>query len=340
MVTPILVPFFFEEYVEHAGFLDDQPVFALADGQVRLFNDQGEQTIEAHNGLTTAALSHDGKMLITGGEDGRVIAINAQCETQQLGQAERKWIGKVATGPKGAVAWTAGRDTFVYSDKVVWGKTADNGHSRQFTHKHTPEDLAFAPKGLRIAIARYNGADLHWVGTQATPESLEWSGPHHLIKFSPDGRFLVTSMQDNVLHGWRLDNGAHMRMAGYPTKVKNIDFSAFTAKSGKWLATAGANSAVLWPYTGSEGPMGKMPKELGQRADSLVTCVACHPEDAVVAIGYADGMVGLVSIEDEKDALLRRPGEGAVTSMGWDMAGLRLAFGTQSGEGGMVDISG
>lgn len=330
MATPTLAPFFFDEYVEHASFLDDQPVFALADGQLRLFNAQGEQTIQAHDGLTSAALSLDGKTLVTGGEDGRVVATDASGQTREVGKADRKWIGKVATGPNGAVAWTVGRDTFVHNGKSI----------RQFAHERTAEDVAFAPKGLRIAVARYNGADLHWAGTDAEPQPLEWAGPHHLIRFSPDGRFLVTSMQDNVLHGWRLDNGGHMRMAGYPTKVKNIHFSAFTAKSGKWLATAGANSAVLWPFTGKEGPMGKMPKELGQRADSLVTCVACHPKEAVVAIGYADGMVLLVAIEDAKEVLLRRPGKAAISSLGWDKAGMRLVFGAENGDGGLVDIAG
>ncbi|MEN0088545.1 MAG: WD40 repeat domain-containing protein [Pseudomonadota bacterium] len=329
-VGPTLAPFFFDEFVQHAGFLDDQPVFALADGQVRLFNDEGEQTIEAHDGLTRAALSRDGKILISGGEDGRVVATDAAGAMTELGKVERNWIGAVATGPNNAVAWTAGRDAFVHNGKTI----------RQFTQERTVEDIAFAPKGLRIALARYNGADLHWAGTEAESQSLEWAGPHHLIRFSPDGRFLVTSMQENALHGWRLEDARHMRMSGYPTKVKNVDFSAFTAKGGKWLATAGASSAVLWPFTGNEGPMGKIPKELGQRADSLVTCVACHPKEAVVAIGYADGMVGVVSIQDEKDALLRRPGKGAVTTMNWDAAGARLVFGTESGEGGLVDIAG
>ncbi|MEM1365952.1 MAG: WD40 repeat domain-containing protein [Pseudomonadota bacterium] len=329
-VSPSLAPFFFDEYVQHAAFLDDQPVFALADGQVRLFTDQGEQTIEVHDGLTSASISLDRKTLVTGGEDGHVMAMDAQGETTELGHVQRKWIGTVATGPNGAVAWTTGRDAYVHDGKTT----------RQFTHERTAEDVAFAPKGLRLAVARYNGADIHWAGTEAEAQTLEWTGPHHLIRFSPDGCFLVTSMHDNVLHGWRLDTGAHMRMAGYPTKVKNIDFSAFTARSGKWLATAGANSAVLWPFTGKEGPMGKIPKELGQRADSLVTCVACHPHEAVVAIGYADGMVGLASIDDEKDALLRQPGKSAVTTIGWDNSGRRLVFGTEGGDGGLISIMG
>ena len=44
-------------------------------------------------------------------------------------------------------------------------------------------------------------------------EFLEWKGSHIDVTWSPDGRFVVTSMQENALHGWRLrpDKG-HMRM--------------------------------------------------------------------------------------------------------------------------------
>ncbi|MEO0636115.1 MAG: WD40 repeat domain-containing protein [Pseudomonadota bacterium] len=328
-MQPFLAPFEFGEYVEFAGFLAEHPVFALADGQIRMFTDEGEQTLQAHDGLTCATIAHDAKSLITGGEDGKVLSTNAKGEYTELGAVERKWIDSVATGPNGVVAWSAGKEVTV--------KNGDGIHT--FSHESTVEDIAFAPKGLRIAAARYNGVDLYWAGTEAEPQSLEWDGPHNLVRFSPDGRFLVTSMQENVLHGWRLDTGAHMRMAGYPTKVKSLDFTAFTSKGGKWLATSGANSAVLWPFTGQEGPMGKVPRELGTRPESVVTQVACHPKEAVVAIGYADGLVGLAAIEGETETVVRPAGKAAVTAFGWNETGTQLVFGTEDGAGGLVDMS-
>ena len=38
----------------------------------------------------------------------------------------------------------------------------------------------------------------------------------------PDGRFLVTSMQEPMLHGWRLADGKDMRMSGYSAKVRSL----------------------------------------------------------------------------------------------------------------------
>jgi WD40 repeat protein len=156
------------------------------------------------------------------------------------------------------------------------------------------------------------------------------------VTFSPDGNFLVSTMQESALHGWKLSDGKHMRMTGYPAKVKSLSWSA----KGRWLASSGANAAIVWPFQGKDGPMGKAPLELGTRANILVTAVACHPADDIAAIGYSDGMVLACRFADAREVLLRRPGNGAITSMAWDREGRRIAFGSETGDCGVIDISG
>jgi hypothetical protein len=85
--------------------------------------------------------------------------------------------------------------------------------------------------------------------------------------------------------------------------------------------------------------MGKAPLELGTRGNMMVTSVACHPVDEIIAIGYADGMVLAARFADAKEVLLRRPGKGAITSMMWDGEGRRLVFGSEAGDCGVIDIS-
>ncbi len=72
----------------------------------------------------------------------------------------------------------------------------------------------------------------------------------------------------------------------------------------------------------------------------MVTSVACHPADEIAAIGYADGMVLACRFADQKEVLLRRPGKGAISAMGWDKAGRRIAFGTEAGDCGVIDLTG
>ena len=326
---PTVAPYDYDEHVELACFIDEQPAFVLVDGTVR-FPTVSDKIVQANDGILSAAVAQDAKSLVTGGENGRVMRITVD-GAEMIDEQSRKWIDVVSCGPNGAVAFASGRTVWVVADNAV----------KQFDHERAVEGISFAPKGLRIACSRYNGVSLHWVAAAGSPVDLHWDGAHTGVTYSPDGKFIVTTMAENALHGWRLDNkktaeGAHMRMTGYPAKPKSLSWSV----KGKWLASSGAQAAICWPFSTKDGPMGKAPKELGTRGDTMVTQVACHPSQDVVAIGYADGMVMAVKVEDAAEVLLRRPGKGAISSMNWDKDGNRLVFGTEEGEAGLIDISG
>ena len=83
--------------------------------------------------------------------------------------------------------------------------------------------------------------------------------------------------------------------------------------------------------------MGKQP-QIWAPMQSRVSMVATHPRQPVVATGYADGMVLLVRVEDGAEILARRPDGGAISAMGWDKAGGQLAFGTESGDAGVLPL--
>jgi WD40 repeat protein len=322
---PTVAPLDLESHCIAAVFLSGVPHFAQADGTVHRL-DHGHKRLTVHDGLISATLDQGRTRLITGGEDGKVCATAGET-TEVLAEAGRKWITSVAAGPQGAIAYAIGKSAFV--------RFAD-GKTKEFVHPRSVEGLAFSPKGMRIGVARYNGATLHFPAAEGKPVELEWAGAHTGITFSPDGNFVVTSMQENALHGWKLADGKHMRMTGYPAKVKSLSWSA----KGKWLASSGAQAAIVWPFSAKDGPMGKAPLELGTRGDAMVTAVACHPTQEVAAIGYDDGMVMAVRFTDQKEVLLRRPGKGAITAMMWDDEERRIVFGSAAGDCGVIDITG
>ncbi len=314
-------------HIEKAGFLGDAAIFASVEGTVHLLSDRHHQ-LKVHSGLLAATFSMDRTRLVTSGEDGKVVAFSSDGSHKLLAEKKGWWIDQIACGPSGAIAFGAGKKGIVVG--------ADSAE-KPFACERSIEGLAFAPKGMRLAVARYNGVDLNWVNTGNPPQLLEWKGAHTGVIFSPDGKYVISTMQENALHGWRIADNKHMRMTGYPAKVKSMSFSA----KGKWLASSGAPSAIVWPFSGKDGPMGKTPKELGAMgAGLMVTEVACHPDEDVVAIGYQDGMVLAVRIEDGKEAMLKRPGKGAITSLGWDHAGTRIAYGSEAGEAGVIDLKG
>jgi WD40 repeat protein len=306
-------------------FVGRAAAFVLGEETVALVPPDGDaRHIRAHDGGILDAAS-DGKRIITAGDDGRVVATDASGNTREVAvDAKGRWIDHVAVGPDSAVAWSAGKTAFV---------RAPAGEEKTLELPSAAGGLAFAPKGFRLAIAHYNGATLWFPNAAAAPERLEWKGSHLAVAFSPDGKFLITAMQEPMLHGWRLADRKHLRMSGYATKVRSLDWSA----DGKWLATAGSPQLVLWPFQGKDGPMGKTP-EMWAAREVHVVLVACHPTQHVAAVGYADGMVLLVRLADGAEILARRPGGGAVTALGWSRRGDVLGFGTEDGEAGLLAV--
>ncbi|HXX52225.1 MAG TPA: WD40 repeat domain-containing protein [Xanthobacteraceae bacterium] len=308
-----------------AHFLGPTAAFVLGDEAIVLAAwDGSTRRVAAHGGAILASAA-DGARIVSGGDDGKVAATDANGETRLLASdPKHRWIDHIALGPDGAIAWSAGKSAFVQAKEL-----------RSFEAPSTVGGLAFFPKGFRLAIAHYNGATLWFPNASgAAPEKLEWKGSHLGVTISPDGRFLVTAMQEPMLHGWRLADGQHMRMTGYAARVMSLSWSA----GGQWLVTSGAAQLVLWPFQAKDGPMGKMPRLLtpsGRR----IEVVACHPRNDIVAAGYGNGLILLARIDDGAEILAKRPGDAPVTALVWSADGRLLAWGTEAGEAGIIDLA-
>jgi WD40 repeat protein len=308
-------------------FLGDDSVFVLGEESLLFWRDTEERRVTAHGGAILGSAT-DGRRIVTGGDDGKVVATDARGEPETLAtDAKRRWIDRVALTADG-VAWAAGKQAF-----VLPAKSKDKGE-RTIELPSSAGGLAFAPKGFRLAVAHYNGATLWFPNApDAKPEKLEWKGSHLDVTFSPDSRFLVTAMQEPMLHGWRLVDGKHMRMSGYAAKVRSLTWGP----GAKWLATSGSTQLVIWPFTGKDGPMGKAPKVLSP-SEHRISAVAAHPKQEVCAVGYEDGMMLLTRIEDGAEVLARAPAKSPITAIAWNAAGNRLAFGTEDGEAGTIQL--
>jgi WD40 repeat protein len=306
-------------------FLGRMAVFVLAEEAMVLTAPRGEpKRVTVHGGVILATAVGDSR-IVSGGDDGKVAETDVSGESRAIAtDAKRRWIDHVAAGPDGAIAWSAGKTAFVQAKEL-----------RQFEAPSSVGGLAFLPKGFRLAIAHYNGATLWFPNAAgATPEKLEWKGSHLGATVSPDGRFLVTTMQEPMLHGWRLMDRQHMRMSGYSARVKSFGWTA----NGNFLATSGATQLILWPFQSKDGPMGKQPRVLAP-SEHRIEVVACHPKQDIVAVGYGNGLVLLVRIDDGAEILAKMPGDAPVTALVWSGDGLLLAFGTESGEAGVIDLA-
>ena len=311
-----------DAYVTDIVFDREGPAFALGDGAVAW---PDGARVAAHDGAILCAATHpSGDGVITGGDDGR-LAWSRRDGAVELASLPNRWIDAVAASTaSGLIAFSAGREARVLDIK-------DAAFERRFAHTASVAALAFDPKGRRLAAATYGGAALWYARiTQQTPVMLRWAGSHIAAAFSPDGRFLISSMQEGALHGWRLSDAMDLRMGGYPAKVKSL---AFIAK-GAWLATSGARGVVVWPFTGAGGPMGKQAMELGFDESAMVTRVAGDPAGPVVCAGLDDGRVWACDLDTQAITPIKAERGAPISALA--MAGRTVAWGDEAGGVGVL----
>jgi WD40 repeat protein len=313
--------------------------FALGDGAMHLVSvgdRENWRKTEVHDGAALA-LAPDafaagpGSGFIAGGDDGKFRRIGLDGTVSDIADFRSKWVEHAtsfaAEKGKGLLACAVGKTVHLFDQA--------GQRLKEFAHPSAVTGLVFDAKGKRVAASHYNGATLWFVAAKTdSPRRLEWKGSHTAVAIHPDGDAVVTAMQENALHGWRLSDGQHMRMSGYPAKTQTLSFT----RNGKWLASSGADAMVLWPFFGG-GPMGKAPIELAGGDGVICTQVASHPQQEMVAGGFADGLVVLAEVNTSRILPVAPPEHGPVSALAWSPNGAQLAFGTETGFAAIIDLS-
>ena len=299
----------------------DDPVAVLADGRVVFPDDDKSFDAHPNAGILCAAVHPTGLGVITGGDDGRVVWTTRDTGPVELAAHKGAWIDAIAAAPEGQIiAYAAAKKVFVL-DLL-------SRATRTFVHDHSVSGLVFDPSGRKLYCATYNGVAVWFAKiNDQKPHKLYWAGSHTLIAVAPAGDFVVTAMQENALHGWRLKDAKDMRMGGYPAKIKSMQFFA----RGKLLATSGAQGAVVWPFLRSNGPMGEEASEINPDPASLVSVVAGSAVETLLAAGLEDGRVWLAELQSTHVEWIKREKGAAVTAMSVAGEANRIVFGDEDG---------
>ncbi|MEM7522281.1 MAG: WD40 repeat domain-containing protein [Pseudomonadota bacterium] len=287
----------------------------FGDGTVRFFHAGAPPAVVDAHGGPVLDLTADGASgaVLTGGDDGRFLRVSPDGAIDEIAAFGARWVDCVAAAP-GYLACSSGRTAHVWR---AGDKTA-----KTFEHPSTVGGLAFDAKARRLAVAHYGGATVWERGDRRWKSSkLVWKGSHGAAAFSPDGKYLVTTMQENALHGWRLRDKADMRMSGYPAKVKSFAWVG----DAPYLATSGADEAICWPFDGKDGPMGRAPATCAYGGKQLCTAVTGLVGHNGVIAGFGDGSVlaGRISVESDLEDFVVKGSNGApisalaITPQGW-----------------------
>jgi WD40 repeat protein len=307
------------------GIAEDRggAVFGLGDGTVRW--DHGA-VIEAHDGAILRMAAHpSGEGVITGGDDGRLVW-SRPGGAARLDEVKLGWIDALAVSPaSGLIAYGSGKIVTVLSE-------SETGFTRRFVHPASVSDLAFDAKGRRLAAATYGGVAL-WYARIADqqPVMLRWAGPHARVVFSPDGRFVVSALQEPALHVWRLADGKEGRMEGaYQTKVQSLAF----AQGGDWLASSGSERAVLWPFIGKDGPMGRQALDMSLAERGTITRAAAKGDDLI--LGLDTGKILALNLATDRQLRAKSNGGPPISALAILSDG-RIAWGDEAGGAGVLN---
>jgi WD40 repeat protein len=292
---------------------------AMGDGTLRLLPaDDGiekPREMELHKGVSLSLQPDaDAHAFLSGGDDGKVFIIDPKLDAPTLvAEHKNQWIDHVAAASLGSYrAYAVGKQAHLLGEN---GETLAT-----LTLVSSAGGLAFSPNGKRLAVSHYNGVSLWWTSAKEfTPTELKWKGSHLGVIWHPEGKVVLSSLQENALHGWRLSDNNEMRMQGYAAKVHSMEFTT----KGRYLATSGAAQIICWPFFGG-GPWGKTPLTLGGSDSRLITRVAVHPKDELLAAGYDDGMIMMTPLDGRMEMMIHPPvaHEGlAITGLVWNGAG-------------------
>ena len=307
--------------VTGATAIKDAIAVCFGDGSVRFFRPEEAYTeVQAHDGVVLC-LAADIDHLLTGGDDGRFLRTGPDCSIVELSNFGSKWVDCVAAS-NGLWACSSGRNAFIW--------TPERQDPVELEHSSTVGGLAFDVNGKRLAVSHYGGVTVWEQKKHRWRKSkLFWQGSHGSVTFSPDGKFIVTAMQENALHGWRLRGKIDLAMTGYPAKSKSFAWVGDVP----YLATSGGYEAICWPFDGPQGPMERPPVCVAQHGENIATSVEAFPYLNAVFAGFQDGAVLVSQLDEDKDVMaLRGPTGIEVTAIAVNQAQSHLIVGDAKGQ--------
>lgn len=319
----------FDAPIVQANWLLDKVAIAVGDGAVRFWAGDDETAVAAHKGaILCAHVAPDRAGLLTGGDDGALVRTKPDGQVETLQRYEGAWVQHLAASAvSGAVSLGVGK-------KLIALKAGGTECAYETDLPSSVGGVAIAKKGRLLAASHYGGVRLGDAFSKTPAKTLEWKGSHLTVAMPKDGSYLLTAMQEHQIHGWRLSDMESLGMNGYSTKVRSFSWSA----SGKALATSGAYAAIIWPFTGRAGPMGKAPHQIAiPDDDGLVTFVAFHPREDMLAIGCESGAVYCARLAGGPLRRVEAQTGAAVTTLAWSRDGRMLAYGDFGGNAGLAD---
>lgn len=262
-------------------------------------------------------------LVASGGQDGVVKIWEANKGTllHTLPLDKKAWAEHGAWSHDGTVlAASAGKKVWFWApDGPLLGQTTE--------HSSTVLCLDWHPRKLQLLTGSNGGARLFDPNQVKPLEEIPWPSACLAIRWSPNGRFIAAGNQDQTVHAWPAGTQDHLRMAGYATKLRELDWRCDSSA----LSTGGGYNLITWNFRGA-GPSGSTPEEHCAHSE-FITAVAAHPQVPEICASTAqDQFLFLWRDGDPNPIWIRAVATSPATCLRWHPEGSMLFAGGQTGE--------
>lgn len=297
--------------------------FAGGDGVLRLVALTPDRAELASHDLTNGAVlslvadSQCGAFL-AGTDDGDLYGVSAEGHERLL-NLKPAWPDQLAAHTSGIRAVADGQDVRLLSAEA---KQLANLKG----HPSTVAGLHFDASGARLAVSHYDGASIWDIATVTRTHMLYFRGSHLNLSWQPEGRYLVTTTQEKMLHAWDLETGEDASLGPCFKKVSALGWSA----DGNWLLASGNDTISAWRF--DRGLPRPAPKLLGRFSELLIGQVCPHPTLGLTAVAYNDGGTEIAAItsRNKRHELIVPPAARTV-ALRWSPDGNHLVGGDLDG---------
>lgn len=262
--------------------------------------------------------------LVTFGQDGELRfyeePFRDPVKVVSLGKG---WATQVLWNADGTLlAAAVGRTVFVLE--------ADSARVLQKLDAHDSTVGCFAWHPVQsdeLVTVCHGGARLWRLGQNKAVSQFSDAGASTQVSWSPDARWMALADHLSTVHFMdAAGKQKPLHIAGYSAKVKALAW----LRDSSWLATAGGQDVVVWPFHPDRGPHGAKPKVLrGHVHDVLAFDFACG--EPILASGGKDGLLLMWLPERTDDPALIYQCNASITAVAWSCDGRHLTFGTDAG---------